>query len=743
MPAYPSSVLGIWDFENSLADITGQQANATIVGLGVSYTTSGVYKGSYGITTNGDGSVVKFPLTCINKNEGSCEFYFKTGSDVSSNQVIMWLGGNGIANSRVFEFHLISGQFWVSFNNAFNPYAVGFYPAINSEYFCMMTWNLTGAAVHISPVTAGVPTAPRITHAIGVPPTWGTITHCQAFNGFNGLDKWKCASLDWVRFTNKYQVNFPTTDLIDAPTSITATPSTSSVALAWGDNSSAARYLVWMNTTNDFATASKVDWAAQGEQAAQVAGLTSGTSYYFWVQPEDSYGVLGSVSAAVSATTLTQSAPTSLTAGTPTTTTIPLTWSDPANVGQVLVFKSTENNSATASLVGAALAGVEAFTVEGLTASTEYWFWTKAVGTDGSVSGFSAVATATTAAPAAQPNPPTAITATVVDRHTVQLAWTDFPEGEYYHVFLGDAALGLAAQGDGGFTATGLDPDTEHTFTVVTEAAGQLSDASAPVTATTPAAPAPTGLAAAASGTRGIRITWTDSVDSDAGYVGFIGTSADFSLATQCGYAPAGQEFIEVPDLPYATLHRLWLVAVDSLGFGPTTGPVTATTGPAPEDLDGALVIEHLQDALQAFVASATTRTVIWRYEGGTRPAKGFVELHLVGPIKPGQDEETAGEVGGPRRFKLTVRVFNDRQAVALQDAVDIQNATERSDLLSSLQAAGYAFGEVGEIQDTSGLLESKWEARREFEIDVHAVSVTPVEDGQIDTAIVTDTTDI
>lgn len=239
-------------------------------------------------------------------------------------------------------------------------------------------------------------------------------------------------------------------------------------------------------------------------------------------------------------------------------------------------------------------------------------------------------------------------------------------------------------------------------------------------------------LAAAPEGTRSLRLTWVDDPDGLASYVGYIGPSSAVSPEAQFGFAGPGVQFMVAPNLVPGTAYRLWLVAVDALGLGPTIGPVTASTAEVPA---GSLNIAALRDALVAFVKSAlpTGRAVEWRYEDGAKPGKAFVELHLVGPLKPGQDYEASDHVEGLRRFRLTVRCFADKQKVAMQDAVDVQSATDRSDLLAALQAAGYSFGEVGEVTDTTGLLDSKWEARHEFEAQVHAVSVTAVETGQID----------
>jgi hypothetical protein len=378
----------------------------------------------------------------------------------------------------------------------------------------------------------------------------------------------------------------------------------------------------------------------------------------------------------------------------------------------------------------------------GWTPEQTYYIWREAYTAWGSfIERSEALEVTIPAAPSVvPPDAPTALEADASDRQTAALSWTAEPTADFYHIekavspFSSWTPAGLANQGDEGATIAGLTPGTVYRFRVTSENAAGLGDPSAAVEVEMPEAPEASDLAAEADGLRDIRATWNDAEDSSAGYVGYIGTSDDFNAATQFGFAPAGQEHLVARDLAYETQYWLWLVAVDSLGFGPTVGPVTATT--AAQQLPGALDVAAVRNALRAFIVSALPgREVIWRYEGGTKPAKGFVELHLVGPMKLGQDEQGPGYVAGPRRFSLTVRCFGDKQETVLQDALMAQGATDRVDLLAPLQAAGLAFGEVGNVQDTSGLLGTKYEARHEFEVDVHASQLTAVDDGQIETA--------
>jgi hypothetical protein len=432
--------------------------------------------------------------------------------------------------------------------------------------------------------------------------------------------------------------------------------------------------------------------------------------------------------------------PTNLLAGSPSASSIPLTFDSPAAPAtRILFYISETNDSGTAVLAGATVVGDEAYALADLEPETTYYIWAKAETATGELSGFSNGVSASTIA-ATLPDPPTALDADAVDRHSVSLTWTDEPAATLYHVemsvgpgFGSWVPIGLAAQGDGGFDVAGLAAATAYRFRVRSENANGVGDPSAVQQVSTPAAPAASALVVTAPAPGMLRLDFDDDVAGEAGYIGYIATVNDFTLATQFGFAPAAQGFVEASSLPAGTQHWLWLVAVDALGFGATTGPATGTTAPA--TVPGQLLVTQLRAALRAFVKSAVPdREVIWLYEDGPKPAKGFVGLNLVGPTKPGQDEQLPGQTAGPRAFSLTVRCFNDKQDVALQDAMDIQSAMDRVDLLAPLQAAGYAFGAVGRILDTSGLLGTKWEARREFEAEVNASSLLAVSDGEIET---------
>jgi hypothetical protein len=133
-----------------------------------------------------------------------------------------------------------------------------------------------------------------------------------------------------------------------------------------------------------------------------ITGLTVGTAYHVQVQATDSTGEFGPSlwSASINATTLAAqlSTPTALAAGTPTTTTVPLTWGAVTGAnGYHVQYKLSADSTWTDFTPDPSAA---AATVTGLTASSAYDFRVKAKGngTTSSDSDYTALVSASTTA---------------------------------------------------------------------------------------------------------------------------------------------------------------------------------------------------------------------------------------------------------------------------------------------------------------------------------------------------------
>ncbi|MFE9747424.1 fibronectin type III domain-containing protein [Saccharothrix saharensis] len=252
--------------------------------------------------------------------------------------------------------------------------------------------------------------------------------------------------------------------------------SASSIGLAWDastDNVGVTGYEVYNGTT----LATTVEGTT-----ATVDGLAPDTEYSFTVVAKDAAGNRSAASPAVTARTETApdtegpAAPAGLAVSGVTQSSVTLGWTASTdNVG--VTGYEVYNGTALAATVEGTTA-----TVDGLAPDTEYSFTVVAKDAAGNRSAASPAVTARTeATPDTQaPTAPSVLRSTAQTENSVALAWdasTDNVGVTGYEVFNG----GTSAATTTGTTATvtGLQPDTEYTFTVVAkDAAGNTSGAS-------------------------------------------------------------------------------------------------------------------------------------------------------------------------------------------------------------------------------------------------------------------------
>lgn len=208
--------------------------------------------------------------------------------------------------------------------------------------------------------------------------------------------------------------------------------------------------------------------------------------------------------------------PTNLTASNTTQTTTDLSWD-----------ASTDNVGVTEYDVyqGAAVIGTTPntnFNVTGLTAATSYAFTVVAKDAAGNESAPSNVANVTTLDPpdTEAPTVPTDLAASNITLTSLDLSWTASTDNvgvTEYDVFEGVNLVGSTAGTT--LNVTGLSPATLYTFTVVAkDAAGNESDASAPLDVTTLSdttpPSAPTNLTAANTTQTSTDLSWDASTDN-------------------------------------------------------------------------------------------------------------------------------------------------------------------------------------------------------------------------------------
>ncbi|MCP2339130.1 fibronectin type III domain-containing protein [Actinomadura rupiterrae] len=267
-------------------------------------------------------------------------------------------------------------------------------------------------------------------------------------------------------------------------------------------------------------------------------------------------------------TTVPHPAVTGLTAGTPTDTTVPLSWTAPS--GATPTGYEVYNGSTKVADVPA---GTTSYTVSGLSASTKYTLGVVAVYSDG---GKSDPATVDATTSGTQPQPPAKVTGLTGTPGTdkVDLKWDPSANATSYEVYNGSTKVTETAATN--FTVTGLQPSTKYTFGVVAVNKDGKADPTT-VEVTTADAPKPppaavTGLAANGPTDTTIPVTWNPSTDATSYEVDVNGTKVADNI-TDTKYTVSG--------LTPVTKYTITVYAVNVNGKSDPAS-IEASTGTTP-----------------------------------------------------------------------------------------------------------------------------------------------------------------
>jgi fibronectin type 3 domain-containing protein len=236
-------------------------------------------------------------------------------------------------------------------------------------------------------------------------------------------------------------------------------------------------------------------------------GLAAGTSYSYRVRAADATGNLSGYSTVVSATTTSTSSGDTTAPSIPSrlepvvfsTTTIGLSWTASTdNVGVTGYRVERCQAAGCSSFVQIAAPTGTTFRNRGLTPGTTYSYRVRATDGAGNLSGYSAVAIATTpsSGDTTPPSIPTALAASVVGSTQINLNWAPSTDNVGISGYRLERCQGagcssfvqIAAPTGTSYSNTGLAGSTSYSYRVrATDAGGNLSGYSTVVTATTAA----------------------------------------------------------------------------------------------------------------------------------------------------------------------------------------------------------------------------------------------------------------
>ncbi|HET8966925.1 MAG TPA: fibronectin type III domain-containing protein, partial [Candidatus Acidoferrum sp.] len=351
----------------------------------------------------------------------------------------------------------------------------------------------------------------------------------------------------------------PDTQAPTAPTGLAAAASSSTqIGLSWTastDNVSVTGYQIERCSGSSCASFTQIA-ATMGATTFTDIGLTASTTYRYRVRASDAAGNLSAYSNIASATTNASTdtqaptAPSGLAATASSSSQIGLTWAASTdNVGVTgYRIERCVGASCTAFAQIGTTAGTTTFTDSGLAASTTYRYRVRANDAEGNLSVYSNIASATTTASTdtQAPSAPSGLAATASSSSQIGLSWTASTDnvgvtGYRIERCAGASCTAFAQVGTTAGTTTfadsGLTASTAYRYRVrANDAAGNLSAysniASATTTASTDtqAPSAPSGLAATASSSSQIGLSWTASTDN----VGVTGYRIERCAGASC-----------------------------------------------------------------------------------------------------------------------------------------------------------------------------------------------------------------
>jgi fibronectin type 3 domain-containing protein len=372
-------------------------------------------------------------------------------------------------------------------------------------------------------------------------------------------------------------VDFACSNIIEAatlppaPTGLTATPSSTSVALSWTAMSGVSSYKVYRAASSDGPFTTSVGTSTTNSWTD--SGLTPDTVYYYKVSAVNIAGK-GELSTSVSTHTLPV-APTTLVAAAVSANEIDLSWdaaSGSTDTYTYYIYKSSDGISYGSSFASTTENTCTYNVTTGLSAGTTWYFKVTSYSDSGVESAMSSPAHALT-----EPTAPTGLSATASGT-TINLSWSACTGAASYIIYYYDtdhyAQLGTSNTTT--YADTGLDCGITRSYEVSASNATGEGEKSGVASATTALA-APTNvtwLATDVSTSGGsITLSW-DAVTGASGYTVYRSTDAADASPASVG-SPTTTTYTDT-GLTLGTDYYYWVSTTNAAGSGSKTASVDA-----------------------------------------------------------------------------------------------------------------------------------------------------------------------
>ena len=382
-----------------------------------------------------------------------------------------------------------------------------------------------------------------------------------------------------------------------APTGLAASAASSSqINLTWTDNSSDETGFIVERSASSGGTFTSIATLGSNVTTYSNTGLSASTTYYYRVCATNSAGnsdYSNTASAATSAPPVTiPAAPTSLAASTASSSQINLTWTDNSSNETGFIVERAASSGGTFAQIATLGSNVTSYSNTGLSASTTYYYRVCASNSAGNSTYSNTASAATSAPPATIPADPSDLSATAALSTEIDLTWIDNSTDESSFIIERSASSGgtftqIATVGSNvtNYTNTGLTASTAYYYRVcASNSAGKSGytniawDTTSAPPATQPTAP--TGLAASATSSSQIDLTWTDNSSNETGFIVERSTS---SGGTYTSIATLGLNVTTYSNtgLSASTTYYYRVCATNSAGNSTYSNTASAAT-PAP-----------------------------------------------------------------------------------------------------------------------------------------------------------------
>ena len=393
-------------------------------------------------------------------------------------------------------------------------------------------------------------------------------------------------------------------------------PTTSSLTISWDAITGATGYQLMRATAAGGPYSNVYTGPAD---TITVAGLSSGTTYYFKVASSNAGGVSGLSGYAMGTTTPTLTAPGAPFVDGPTVSSLDVQWA-PTGAPSYVAYRDTNRFGDYTLQVYSGAAS--SFTDGGLLSSKTYYYKIKASAA-GALSEFSPEGSGTTLAPV--PATPTGLSVSGATQSSLYVSWNAVPGATGYYLHMDGAAVAGYDNTTTLFTVTGLAPNTTYVFNVKAFNASGESVSSTGVAGTTAAAllSPPTTVTVNGATLNSLDVTWTAVAGADSYKVYRERDAAGYVFATE---VPESTVTITDNGLLTGTDYTYKVRAVNAAGDSPYSTPGSGMTL-GPKAPDNIWVGDETDSTLHINWAVSADAVSYKLYRSAPNSASGFTAI--------------------------------------------------------------------------------------------------------------------